>query len=105
MQTSAPFSCYNAGSQVAFTAVLRGGISLSSGAPSDTPPASPSGMPDQPFEEAVPLAEQGQTSPYQPSPEVEALTPRTPEVLTPGSAPATPPSTSIDGPMVVVPAP
>jgi hypothetical protein len=82
---------------------------LSTGAPSgstsDVPPASPAGVPDIPSEEAIPLAEQDPSSQYQPSPEVEALTPIAPEVLPPGTLPAETPSTSIDGPMVVVPAP
>jgi hypothetical protein len=42
--------------------------------------------PDQPLGEAVPLPEQGSNAPYVPSPEVEALTPKAPETLSPGAA-------------------
>jgi hypothetical protein len=40
--------------------------------------------PDQPYGEAIPLPEQASNAPYLPNPEVEALTPKAPEVLPPG---------------------
>jgi hypothetical protein len=45
------------------------------------------------------------TTPYVPSPEVEALTPTSPEVLPPSATPSSVPSSSIGNTMVVVPAP
>ncbi len=58
--------------------------------------------PDQPQGEAVPLPEQGAT--YVPSPEVEALTPKAPEILPPDAVLPAPSPTSAEAPVESAPA-
>ncbi|MEP7288928.1 MAG: hypothetical protein ABI947_24510 [Chloroflexota bacterium] len=64
-----------------------------------------SNQPDLSAGEAIPLPEQHPEVPYIARPEVEALIPKTPEVLRSNLSPATVPSSAIDNTMLVVPPP